>query len=330
MSATNRKPKLYLAPYHSNLHKEKINAGVDASNVLRSYVSAIKEQNAWPFDTGDDPSFFSSWYFDAPITWGVCRGDLRNAIFEGCVVVFFAFTDFEDRTEYRLSGVATVDRLIKQTDIFENQEFFTYREYLNLLTSPGSSTSEWRWLEPCFPDVEHPNWLWRLADRSIFGERDFDHFDGAPSIRVNHIVNGKPYQFGKNYIIFSSEPAKTYVIDKPPVVAEWVRHGGHHREVWRSDPLSQAVFGRTVRFTNRGLRTRGSYPHCPAARCEIREQALDSWRTDFVSLLQQHGLRRRTSGSPKCGDDQRVNTLTYNGSPEIKNSHKEFRRAQRI
>ena len=305
MSATNRKPKLYLAPYHSNLHKERIEASANASDVLRAYVSAIKEENAWPFDTGDDPSFFSSWYFDANLTWGVCRGDLRNEIVEDCVVVFFAFTDFEDRTQYRLSAFATVDASVKQTDIFENEELLTYREYLNLLTSPGDSTDEWRWLEPCFPDVKHPNWLWRLADRSIFRGEDLDKYEDAARIRANQVINGQRYQFGKNYVIFSKEATKTYVIDDPPVVAEWFKGRGC-QESWRPDGLSKGVFERTVGVINRhgsknrGLRTAGTYPHCPAARCEMDQHVVESWRTDFTSLLRQHGFRRKNA-RPRFG-----------------------------
>src|SRR5215469_4484570 len=46
---------------------------------------------------------------DCPLTWGVCRQDLRNAIPVGSIVLFFSFTPVEDEVLYRLCAVATVE-----------------------------------------------------------------------------------------------------------------------------------------------------------------------------------------------------------------------------
>lgn len=34
----------------------------------------------WPYDVGDDPSFFSAKRLRGPVTWGVCRQDVRNQL----------------------------------------------------------------------------------------------------------------------------------------------------------------------------------------------------------------------------------------------------------
>jgi hypothetical protein len=35
--------------------------------------------DAWPFDVGDDPSFRKYLDGSGPLSWGICRQDVRNA-----------------------------------------------------------------------------------------------------------------------------------------------------------------------------------------------------------------------------------------------------------
>jgi hypothetical protein len=292
-------PKVFLAPYHSNLHKEVFKAGTEASDVFRAYAAASRQPYAWPYDNGDDPSFFSSWYLDAPLTWGVCRGDLRNKICNSSAVVFFAYTDFENRTQYRISGIATVSHKIQQFRIFSDKDQEIFQNYLNLLISPHQKFSQrWRWVEPCFPKGQHDNWPWRLADRSIFQSSDFVRYKRLPDITVGQLVNGKPYKFGRNYVIFSMNETDTFIIDNPPIIADSF---SGNAEVWRQDAFSQGVLSLTLKCakeygtSDRGLRIPGTpYPHSRAASWEVDDQTLETWRSDFFLFLLKHGFRPRS------------------------------------
>lgn len=286
-------PKIFLAPYHSNLHKERRIKGNGRSGVLDSYVAAIKKQNAWPLDSGDDPSFFSSEYFDGPLTWGVCRGDVRNSITAGSVVIFFAYTQLGELTTYRLSAIATVKQKVKQSAIFADPELKIFRGYLNLLISPDDEHNQFFWNEPCYPDGQHYDWMWRLANRSEFRSSDFRENAVVNEISVGQLVNGKRYSFGSNYVIFSTDETETYVLEKPPQIA---RSFGSNIERWEKDSLSQAVLSRTLSLarqhsqTERGLRIPGGpRPHSPAVRWPMDDSNLKTWRAELIALLRSHG-----------------------------------------
>ena len=116
-------------------------------------------------------------------------------------------------------------------------------------------------------------------------------------ITASQTVNAKPYAFGKNYVIFSTVETETYIIENPPPVAD---SSNREVEIWRSDDFSQGVLSRTLTLArqhgkaDRALRILGvRQPHCPAARWQVDQQALESWRSDFMTFLQQWGFRRR-------------------------------------
>jgi hypothetical protein len=71
---------------------------------VAAFLSKSARSN-FPFDVGDDPSFFSAQHLDGPVTWGVCRADVRHAISPGDWAVFFAArprAEDSDTIEYRL------------------------------------------------------------------------------------------------------------------------------------------------------------------------------------------------------------------------------------
>ena len=80
------KTSIYLVCFHSQ-HRETTE---DCSGQYRAVEEAI-QQGEWPYDNGDDPSFFVAGA-GGPLTWGVCRQNLRTAIRQGSIVVFFSFT----------------------------------------------------------------------------------------------------------------------------------------------------------------------------------------------------------------------------------------------
>ena len=82
-----RDTTIYLAPYHSSF--EGYGKGACSAEFLP--LSMALECGEWPYDTGDDPSFFSQRYFRGQLTWGICRQHIRNRIQTGDIVVFFSF-----------------------------------------------------------------------------------------------------------------------------------------------------------------------------------------------------------------------------------------------
>src|SRR2546426_11349514 len=99
--------RIYIAPFKSPLQPQK---GDPCAADSKELVCAIAS-GQWPYDMGDDPSFYCSKKYRMPLTWGICRPDVRNAIQAGDIVVFFAFRKHKEdhSTEYMLCAVATVD-----------------------------------------------------------------------------------------------------------------------------------------------------------------------------------------------------------------------------
>jgi hypothetical protein len=64
---------------------------------VATYLRGPDEQ--WPHDLGHDPDFKTT-ERRGPVTWGVCRRPLRNAVNPGDVVVFFS----ADRTSRLKDG----------------------------------------------------------------------------------------------------------------------------------------------------------------------------------------------------------------------------------
>ncbi len=274
--------------------------------VAKAYADACSAANAWPYDYGDDPSFFSAQYLRGPVTWGVCRGDIRTRIAEGDVVIFVAFEDLESGTTYKLTAIATVEKKITENSIFSDPKHKRFRQYLNLLTRP--TESGWKREEPCFAVAGHPNWLWRMADRATLKSKDFKG-SSRVEIRSNQFFGGKPYRFGANYIVFSMHPEKTYIVKTPRAVA-------HHdlqdqTEIWYRDSFSAGVFERTLQtavkhgMRKRGLRLPKAYPHTPPATWVIPEPDVEAWRSEFIAFLKsapkQHTGNRKESSKPRKG-----------------------------
>src|SRR4051812_4357772 len=92
----------------------------------------LRESNdGWPFDFGDDPSFDASRRLSGPLTWGVCRPDVRNALRVGDGVVYFAADRLPSRTpsRYQFVGFATVEQRVSQTDIWKRRRLALFRKY---------------------------------------------------------------------------------------------------------------------------------------------------------------------------------------------------------
>ena len=285
---------IYLVPYHSvpgrNLHgssghfrvvEEEITAGV------------------WPYDNGDDPSFYVARH-GGPLTWGVCRQDLRNPIKVGTIVVFFAYGPDGPKsktTKYRLAGVATVVRKLDRREVFQAEEFKPFLPlYLSLLIQP--TASGWVHEEPGRrPQDLHKSWLWGIAEQNL-SKDDFEK-EYSVQLKEGRFADGE-VPIAKNYVVFSSDPTETYISSAPPLVAkaspgcheEWVDPELHRLTVLKA---SQATRGhgascgcgrhqagrdylRSINPTNRNLHRQPRFKLPSAKAASLRESLIQALR----------------------------------------------------
>lgn len=290
-------PTIFLPPYKSELLDKA--AGDGCGKAFAPLHEAIESQT-WPYDNGDDPSFYCRKHKRGALTWGVCRADVRHQARPGDIVVFFAFTKNASHTVYRICAVATVERKIQQSAIFGDPGFAVYREYLNLLVKPDSQNAKkWEHSEPGAPPSEwHPDWLNRVAMFGRYSGDALKKHSATNSVNIGESLDGKPFYFGDNYVIFSREPSLTLVLEQPPIVAE---AEPPIAEVWRTDSLSKEIWKRTFVELRKHkpdcLRTlrldnKIQQPHSPPARWTMDHSAAELWRKGMMEYLLNEGLGR--------------------------------------
>ena len=290
-------PTIFLSPYKSELSDG--NRG-GCGKVYAPLHRALSEKT-WPYDYGDDPSFFCRKYEGGALTWGVCRADVRSQLAPGDIVVFFSFTRDRAGVTYRLSAVATVEQKIPQSAIFLDPRFRTYRRYLNLLIKPANRNGkDWIHEEPAAPSPKaaHADWLKRVAIHRGYSKAALEKQCATDRIRVGQTLDGKPFVFGPNYVIFSQRPEQTLVLEKPPIVAH---SEPPKEEVWRRDSLSRGIWKRTFGELRkhkpgclRGLRldNKVQQPHSPPARWTVHESSAEIWREETMEYILSQGLGR--------------------------------------
>ncbi len=273
----------------------------------QTYAAVYLRDSAaeWPADIGDDPSFAWSHDKSGPLTWGVCRPDVRNPIVKDGVVVFFAADSIASRkpARYVWVGFATVERKVSQVDLFQQTDLASLRQYPNLLIRPICS-GVFQHFEPelarrCNRPQHHDDWLWRLVDprSTSLKKADFDqvhashHYDPGSAC-----IKGTRIHVAPNYVIFAGDRSLTWIAEEPPLVAEAATNG--KPETWRAnDPLAKelhdllfrGVSRTTLRTTNRQMSHRHvRLAHEPA---DLRRELLD--------LAERHGLARRAVSPPE-------------------------------
>src|SRR5579862_7511736 len=156
--------RIYFAPFHATLDDSSMSP---CGSTIAAFKKALKLRD-WPYDSGDDPSFYAAGRFGGQLSWGICRQDVRNRLDSGDMVVFFSFRKFKRTgdSEYRLCALATVDRKTSQIDLWKDQNLEIYRKYFNLLIRPsGSENDGWEHFEPTLEGSRlHDDWLWRIAE----------------------------------------------------------------------------------------------------------------------------------------------------------------------
>jgi hypothetical protein len=223
--------------------------------------------------------------YGGQLSWGVCRQDVRNKLDSGDIVVFFSYRKFKETGdyEYRLCALASVDRTVSQIDIWHDKNLRIYRKYSNLLIRPSTSgRGRWEHFEPTLKGSDmHDDWLWRIVDRHGFRTKDFKSLQKTDHFTTGATIRGRSVKIAPNYVLFSSDPGKTHVLSKPPVVA-W-HSKGELAEEWRQDSFSQAVRRLTLdkaaeaKGRMRSLRIRNSQRAHRHIIFELDRSEAESW-----------------------------------------------------
>lgn len=264
-------------------------------STIALFKKAVSQQD-WPFDGGDDPSFYAARKFGGQLSWGVCRQDVRNNLRSDDVVVFFSFRKFEETgdSEYRLCAIATVERKVSQMEVWQDRNLRLYKKYFNLLIRPSKSArGGWEHFEPT--SQVHNDWLWRIADHDGLRKKNFKVIQKTDCLEPKATVRGNRVVIARNYVLFSADPDKTHVLFEPPVVA-W-HSKGKAAEEWNRDKFSQSVRGLTLEMAERAngrwrsLRIRNSQRAHRHIVFELTRSEAERWRAGFLNLVRSREER---------------------------------------
>lgn len=277
---------VYLVPYHSFPPTNRL---VAASGRFACVEKAIAA-GEWPYDNGDDPSFYAARHDGGILTWGVCRQDVRNKIRRGSICVFFAFTKDRDITRYRMSAVATISEKLDRRSVFQDPRFHN-KHYINVLIRPDGNG--WAYDEKDrHKGDRHTDWLWRIATHGATGQKEFD----ARNIDIcttGHFTDDN-VEIAKNYVVFSDRADETHISSNPPLAAV-AQNGAHER--WVSDNLKRltvAVAAGLHPGQRNFLRSTGrGYVHRQLTFKLPVDEAVE-WRHSLISALRQESGERAT------------------------------------
>jgi hypothetical protein len=232
----------YLAP-----RKRPLAQG--SQRVVSGFRAACAE-NRFPFDIADDPAFFAAHCLGSPVTWGVCRPDVRTMIRPGDYAAFFAADREDQQTRYLFVGAFCVERKLSHASLWEDRQPF--RDYLNLLIRPRGQG--WEHFEPALAKhLWHKDWLWRISGNT--GRRKESVFRAS----LSHVAGQPlPYPPADTYVVFSS---RSSAIPPSPILVA-THSGGAGVETWLTTQEAGAIRRLIYSGTARGIRTRNRHqPH---------------------------------------------------------------------
>jgi hypothetical protein len=273
---------IYLVPYHSQpgLH-------LGGSTGQFAVVEKAIVDGGWPYDNGDDPSFYVA-RRGGPLTWGVCRQNVRNAIEPGSIVVFFSFTSADRKIKYRLSAIATVADTLDRRAVYKNPLFRNHRDlYLNVLIRPVR-----QWWKHDENDRErrarHGDWLWRIA---VHGRSKTAFESRNEKIYETDRFSDGDVEISTNYVLFSGKPDETYIAADPPEVAE-AEKALHAIEVWGDDELRSLTVDEASRNLESGrnylrIANRSGRNVHPHIRFHLPAEQASKWRRSLISVLRK-------------------------------------------
>jgi hypothetical protein len=271
---------IYFAPYHS-----LAGAYLKGSTARFRDVEQAIMTGEWPYDNGDDPSLYAARHM-LPLTWGVCRQNVRNAktMKPGTIVVFFSYTKCGGSVFYRLSAVATVAQVLDRRTIFSDPRFRP-PDYLNIMLRPKKGG--WRYEEDDRRQgARHRDWLWRIAVHGRSAKQFKTKY--ADIYRRGWFQDGE-VPMARNYIVFSLSPQETYISKNPPKVATAIlKKGVGSSEKWENAELRRLTVDTAASFgSRRKLRTAnasGRNVH-PVIRFEMPLDKAMEWRRELITAL---------------------------------------------
>lgn len=279
MDADQKKAAIYVACFHSQPGQDLRGASGQFEIVEKAIQSG-----KWPYDNGDDPSFYQA-QLQNPLTWGVCRQNVRNAVKKDDIVVFISFTKVRSRIVYRLCSVATVASKMDHRYVRDDPRF-KGKAYLNVLIEADPNKERWMHAEnERRRGARHKDWLWRIADHRGVNQKTFNQelravyeqewFSKATT------VCGKPLRMAENYVVFSDE----YMADNPPEVA----HASPGScEEWTNGSLKQAIFGTAGHETRRNIRTTNPSIAHPHIRWLLEPDTAKNWKDNLIKAMKEH------------------------------------------
>ena len=273
---------IYICAFHSRPGQDLNGATGQFARVEKAIIDG-----EWPYDNGDDPSFYVARH-GGPLTWGVCRRDVRSSIEPGAVVVFISFTEgLKKQITYRLCAVATVAEKIEHTRVGQDQRFSSNR-YINVLIR--RQNGYWIHDEDDRPSsAQHSDWLWRIAQHER-SEKKKNFKERYQSVyEQNRFQDRQAVQSAGNYVVFSTNDEETFISNNPPLVALASKSGKTaelRRECWSNKELKDLTVSMG---TGRGyLRTgNSSGPNHPPIRMLMNIADVLRWRKKLIEALKE-------------------------------------------
>lgn len=268
-------------------------ADQSCSKPYHSLSQALK-RGEWPYDIGDDPSFFSKVQYGANLTWGVCRPQVRNRIQPGDIVVYFSVRQKKKDLpfEYQLCAVVTVQEKVRQTDVWLVPRFRKcFARYLNLVVRPAGR-HRWRHSERG-SEKPHKDWIWRIADHEGLKKRQFRRLEAKDTFDQYSRVGDQTVSITANYVVFSNDKNLSRILRHPPLVAVSRRNG--RPETWQRDPFSKSLwahlFGSARKSGCRRKSLRSTHPQHshPVIRWTLSIEEAIRWRKRFFAILDESG-----------------------------------------
>jgi hypothetical protein len=120
-----------MTPNCRDRRKTEVAARQDA--ILRAFLDVYGESY---YDWGDDPSFFAAEHLLGDVrraSWGVCRRDVRRALKERDLIVFFCARQDKREWHYHFVGFGTVRAPVPRKNLWTDRTYAPYRKFYNVL-----------------------------------------------------------------------------------------------------------------------------------------------------------------------------------------------------
>jgi hypothetical protein len=287
MPAKTNLTRVYLLCFHSQKP-----ASLEGSSRQFLVVEQAIRDGLWPYDNGDDPAFYVA-RKGGPLTWGVCRQEVRNSIPSGSIAVFFSFTEMAGGDVlYRLCAVTTVIDRVDVRALHREDRFARVKGlYINSVIRPDKNG--WRYDESDRPvSQRHGDWLWRISEHRGLTHKQFNNryervyhqrrFSDSAAMDGNLML-------AKNYVLFSTELPEAYISPSPPEVA--IAHKREH-EKWNDKIIQSLTVGTAARFLASGrdylrvVNKSGRNVHRHIRFMMPTDQAV-AWRSELTRALKK-------------------------------------------